>query len=221
MGVSGGNTSKLELPSQFMALSVSNDPSWAFCGSSMSLKHFTTQIHATSSFYTVNWDHLYASRVGSPSALAWAPSVDHFPVKWVPSLKIFIGCFTDPQKFWNPLDYMYKNLCNVRIPLFSTFVKKWGNAKAKTLARSASRSSTVMITMSSELMNNDGYKLSIRSTSALDTLMRVRSEQSAPMHFLGYCIATTICSRHASQAIILNSFWAMSQSRGDCEQAPG
>ena len=55
-------------------------------------------------------------------------------------------------------------------------------------------------------MNTDGYKWSIRSTSALGTLMRVRSEQSAPMHFLGYCIATTICSRHASQAIILNSF---------------
>ena len=70
-------------------------------------------------------------------------------------------------------------------------------------------------------MNTDGYKWSIRSTSALGTLTRVRSEQSAPMHFLGYCIATTICSRHASQAIILNSFWAMSQSRGDCEQAPG
>ena len=74
--------------------------------------------------------------------------------------------------------------------------------------------------MSSELMNTDGYKRSIRSTSALGTLMRVRSEQSAPMHFLGYCIATTICSRHASQALILNRFSAMSQVADNCEQAP-
>ena len=35
-----------------------------------------------------------------------------------------------------------------------------------------------------------------------------------------YCIATTICSRHASQALILNKFLAMSHSRGHCEQAP-
>ena len=150
MGVSGGNTYDLGLPLQIMALLRSNHPSCTFCGSTRPLKSFKTQYHMTSCFYTANWDHFYASWVGNLSTLAWAPArwgralnVDHFPVKWVPSLKIFIGCFTDPQKFWNLLDYMYKNLCNVRIPLFSTFVKKWGNAKAKTLARSASRSLTV------------------------------------------------------------------------------
>ena len=192
IGVSGGNTYDLGLPLQIIALLVSNHPSCTFCGSTRPLKSFKTQYHMTSCFYTANWDHFYASWVGNLSTLAWAPAwwgralnVDHFPVKWVPSLKIFIDCFTDHQKFWNLLDYMYKTLCNVRIPLFPTFVKKWGNAKAKTLARSASRSSTVMITMSSELMNNDGYKLSIRSTSALGTLMSVRSGRSAPMHFLG------------------------------------
>ena len=145
-----GNTYDLGLPLQIMALLVSNHPACTFCGSTRPLKPFTTQYHMASCFYTANWDHFYASWVGNLSALAWAPAlwgralnVDHFPVKWVPSLKIFMGCFTDPQKFWNLLDYMYKNLCNVRIPLFSTFVKKWGNAKAKTLARSASRSLTV------------------------------------------------------------------------------
>ena len=39
-------------------------------------------------------------------------------------------------------------------------------------------------------------------------------------HEFKYCIATTICSRHASQALILNKFLAMSHSRGHCEQAP-
>ena len=123
----------------------------------------------TSCFYTANWDHFYASWVGNLSALAWAPAlwsralnVDHFPVKWVPSLKIFMGCFTDPPKFWNLLDYMYKTLCNVRIPLSPTFVKKWGNAKAKTLARSASRSLTV-----SAYSPDSNSKLAFRGTRAL------------------------------------------------------
>ena len=92
---------------------------------------------------------IQATARGTELQLTWPseslPNRNVHPRPAWAALVISLGCFTDPRKFWNILDQMYKTLCNVRILSFSTFVKKWGNAKAKTLARSASRSLTVGI----------------------------------------------------------------------------
>ena len=62
--------------------------------------------------------------------------------------------------------------------------------------------------------------LSSHEVYALLQCLNTWKDSQIALALVPYCIATTICSRHASQALILNKFLAMSHSRGHCEQAP-
>ena len=94
-----------------------------------------------------NWNHFRAfwvHLVRAPAPRCGAPNMDHFPVQRDRWRKIFIGCFPNLQKNRNLSYWIAKNLCNVCTPQTPIFVKNWGSTKAKTPARTTSRSLTVV-----------------------------------------------------------------------------
>ena len=93
-----------------------------------------------------NWNHFRAfwvHLVRAPVPRCGAPNMDRFPVQRDRWRKIFIGCVPNLQKNRNLSYWIAKNLCNVCTPQTSIFVKNWGSTKAKTPARTTSRSLTV------------------------------------------------------------------------------